>query len=283
MANWMAKGGFNTISSAYTILAMDAYASAVGEKAVADIKIKEILEKGVKDLTLPKGLFPKAVFSDKAKKVRVESTSGYPTFWQVTMAGFDRELPKKEIKEYLEVQREYRDLKGNVITGTSLGSEIEVRLKIRSIDFGWHGNVAVVDLLPGGFEVVLEKSRPVAEVQPQIRRHERSEGEEGEEEREGGEQSEAQYDQGPAWIAPIGTDASTWKPDFVDIREDRVVLFGSVGDSAQEFVYRIKATNKGTYVIPPAFAESMYNRAVRARALPGVMTVGEKDERSSGK
>ena len=55
-----------------------------------------------------------------------------------------------------------------------------------------------------------------------------------------------------------------------------MVLFGSVGDSALEFVYRIKATNKGKYVIPPAFAESMYNRAVRARTLPGTMVVEEK-------
>jgi hypothetical protein len=56
----------------------------------------------------------------------------------------------------------------------------------------------------------------------------------------------------------------------------RVVLFGSVSDSAREFVYRIKATNKGKYVVPPAFAESMYNRAIRARTLPGTMVVEEK-------
>ena len=86
-------------------------------------------------------------------------------------------------------------------------------------------------------------------------------------------------DRRPALVAPIGTDASTWQPDFVDIREDRVVLFGSVGDSAQEFVYRIKATNKGKYTIPPAFAESMYDRAVRARTVPDVMVVEDRMDR----
>src|SRR5574341_1504385 len=278
MVKWITKGSFNTISSAYTILAMDAYAAAVGEKATADIKVKEILEKGMKELALPKGLFPKASFSDKAKKVRVESASGYPTFWQVTMAGFDKDLPKKEIKEYLEVQREYRDLKGNVITATALGSEIEVHVKMRSVKSGYHSNVAIVDLLPGGFEVVLDKSRPAASEQPQVQRQEQPEGEEG----EGEEGEDVMHDEGPGWVSPIGTDASTWKPDFVDIREDRVVLFGSVGDSAQEFVYRIKATNKGKYTIPPAFAESMYDRSVRARTLPGTMVVEEKkkEERS---
>ena len=45
MVKRLSSGSFNTISSAYTILAMDAYAAAVGEKAAAEIKVKEILEK----------------------------------------------------------------------------------------------------------------------------------------------------------------------------------------------------------------------------------------------
>jgi hypothetical protein len=269
IVNGISDNSFNTITSAYAILAMDAYAEAVGEKALAEINFKEILEKAVKDLAKPKGLFPKVAFSGEAKKVRIESTSGYPTFYQVTMAGFDKTLPQKEIKEGLEVQREYRDLKGNVITSTALGSEIEVHFKMRSVKSGYHSNVAIVDLLPGGFDVVIEKSRPASKpVQVQER------GEEGE--GDGGEGWSGESRSSKKWDSPIGTAASTWQPDFVDIREDRVVLFGSVGDSAQEFVYRIKATNKGKYVIPPAFAESMYNRAVRARTLSGTMVVEEK-------
>jgi len=257
IVNGISNNSFNTITSAYAILAMDAYAEAVGEKAVAEIRIKEILAKGMKDLALPKGLFPKVGFSGEAKKVRIESGSGYPTFYQVTMAGFDKSLPQKEIKEGIEVQREYRDLKGNVITSTVLGSEIEVHFKMRSVKSGYHSNVAIVDLLPGGFDVVIEKSRPASKsAQVQEQRSEERAG-------EGGEEQSGEQESRKRWDSPIGTAASTWQPDFVDIREDRVVLFGSVGYSAQEFVYRIKATNKGKYVIPPAFAESMYNRAVR--------------------
>ena len=283
MVKGISSGSFNTISSAYTILAMDAYITAVGEKAAGDIKVKEILEKGIKDLALPKGIFPKVAFSDQARKVRVESMSGYPTYYQVTMAGFDKEPPKKEIKDRIEVQREYRDLKGNVITSIPIGSEVAVHVKMRSVDSGYHCNVAVVDLLPGGFEVVIEKSRPAiklqepAQEQPKNKkRQEQSEGEGEEGEGEGEGEVDGEAHDGPAWVSPIGMDGSTWQPDFVDIREDRVVLFGSVGESAQEFVYKIKATNKGTFTIPPAFAESMYNRAVRARTLPGTMIVEDK-------
>lgn len=277
IVNGISDNSFNTITSAYAILAMDAYAEAVGEKALAEINFREVLEKAVKDLAKPKGLFPKVAFSGEARKVRIESTSGYPTFYQVTMAGFDKTLPQKEIKEGIEVQREYRDLKGNVITSTALGSEIEVHFKMRSVKSGYHSNVAIVDLLPGGFDVVIEKSRPASKpTQAQEQRSEEGEG-------EGGEGRSGESGSRKKWDSPIGTNASTWQPDFVDIREDRVVLFGSVGDSAQEFVYRIKATNNGKYVIPPAFAESMYNRAVRARTLPGTMMVEEKKNQNQPK
>ena len=138
---------------------MDAYASAVGEKAVAEIKIKEILDKETRTLAVPKGLFPKVAFTGEAKKVRVESKSDYPTFYQVTSAGYDKGLPDKEIKDRIEIQREYRDLKGNVITSVPLGSEIMVRLRMRSVPpNGYFSNMAVVELLPGGFEVVMDKT-----------------------------------------------------------------------------------------------------------------------------
>ncbi len=54
------------------------------------------------------------------------------------------------------------------------------------------------------------------------------------------------------------------------------MLFGPVGSKAQEFVYRVKATNKGTFSVPPVYAECMYDHTVKARALPGTITVEEK-------
>jgi hypothetical protein len=148
--------------------------------------------------------------------------------------------------------------------------------------------VAIVDLLPGGFEVVLEKSRRTAEqIEPRqsISRERSPEQEEGESEGEAEERESIDNESDAHWDSPIGTDRSTWSPEFVDLREDRVVLFGAVGPSAQEFVYRIKATNKGKYVVPPAFAESMYDRSVWARTLAGTMVVEEKkaDEKQQAK
>ncbi len=265
----VSKETYNTISSAYVILAMDAYAEAIGTNAVTDIKIKEILPAGARDLALPKGLFPKVSLSDQAQKVRVESASKYPTFYHVTQAGYDKAIPNKELKDHFEVQREYRDLKGAVITNTTIGSELEVHVKVRSVNSRTYYNVAVVDLLPGGFEVVIEKSRPAMEsVRSQVQADEEYE--------EGYEPEEDVRDEEERWMPPIGTGQSTWSPEFIDIREDRIVFFGTVGPKLKEFVYRIKATNKGTFTVPSLYGECMYDRTVKARALPGTITVDGK-------
>ena len=72
-----------------------------------------------------------------------------------------------------------------------------------------------------------------------------------------------------AWRAPIGLASSTWKPEYADIREDRVVIYGTATTDVREFVYRIKATNAGHYIVPPAYGESLYDRSVQARSAGG--------------
>jgi uncharacterized protein YfaS (alpha-2-macroglobulin family) len=54
---------------------------------------------------------------------------------------------------------------------------------------------------------------------------------------------------------------------YADPREDRVVFYGFLTRGVQEVVYRIKATNVGSYAIPPAYGEAMYDRSVAARSI----------------
>jgi alpha-2-macroglobulin len=274
-------GGFSTLSAAYAILAFDAYAQAAGAAAhQVDASVTELLGDGkARPLGLPGGLFPRGAFTPEARALRIASTGPLPVFWQAVEAGFDVSAPTAEVKNQLEVYRELRGRDGKVVTSAKLGEELEVHLRLRSLE-RWHANVAVVDLLPGGFEPVLE-DRPVREVggdqggdvQP---------GEEGEEGAESDAPASGRPPPMPATPAtvgalPVGLESSTWHPDYADVREDRVVLYGTVGPEAREFVYRVKATNRGTFVLPPAFAESMYDRKVRARGLPAQVKVGQGD------
>ena len=57
------------------------------------------------------------------------------------------------------------------------------------------------------------------------------------------------------------------------MREDRVVFYVAANREVQEIVYRIKATNVGSYNVPPAYGEAMYDRSVVARSAAGKLTV----------
>lgn len=55
-----------------------------------------------------------------------------------------------------------------------------------------------------------------------------------------------------------------WSPTHYELREDRIISYGDVGSESNTFVYQLKAVNAGTYQIPPAYAESMYDRSIKA-------------------
>ena len=256
---------YNTLSSAYTLLALDAYATATGKEAAGKFSIIEMLANGSKkQLKLPEGVMPRVDFSHDAKKLKFASGSDYLAYTVLNQSGFDRKLPDKEIKQKIEVFREYQDANGKPVTSVKLGDEVEVHLSIRAIGKYSLQNVAIVDMLPGGFEIVPESR---ADQSTAMANYEPNDGEDG---------GDSKGDSGSDWVSPIGTAKSNWHPSYADVREDRVVLYGSVDNSAQLFVYRIKATNAGTYTVPPTFAEGMYNRGVLARAVGGKITVEGK-------
>src|SRR6185436_19999480 len=109
--------------------------------------------------------------------------------------------------------------------------EIEVRLKFRALNRKAIDNAALVDLLPGGFDLVLNPVKTTSE---------EGEGDEKQNTR-GNNGRGANEGEGQKWRAPIGTTRSTWRPDYADLREDRVVLYGTVNAEFQDFAYRIKA------------------------------------------
>ncbi|MOA52463.1 hypothetical protein D3C78_1757660 [compost metagenome] len=46
-----------------------------------------------------------------------------------------------------------------------------------------------------------------------------------------------------------------------------MIIYGSASTDVQEFVYQIKATNTGSFIIPPAYGEAMYDREVQAMSV----------------
>ncbi len=254
----ISAGRYNTLSSAYALLGFDAYANVAGEKALAKMGISAINQQGkISALNLPANIAPMVNIAPDTARLSFKGPSGLLLFYAVTESGFDMKVPTTELKQGLEVYREYTDDKGVLLKSIKMGDEVTVHIKMRAIE-GSYDDVAIVDMLPGGFEPVLQAA--VSETHTSIAQA--GEGEEG---------TAPEQFQSQSWTSPLGI--SGWQPTYADIREDRVVFYGAVSTTITEFTYKIKATNSGQFVVPPAYAESMYNRLLKARSLPSSLTV----------
>lgn len=252
------RGWYTTLSSAQTILALDAYGAQAGSDKLA---LNALFKDGtVKPLSQQAGALVRAAFDAAATGLRVDNGADAHAWYAVTVAGYDRAPPQTELKQGLEILREYTDTDGKAVTSATLGQEIDVHLKIRATEVDSIGNVALVDLLPGGFEVVQNPPPAPAE----------------DTNTDGNANADNAAAQQPAWHSPIGVTGSNWALEYADVREDRVVLYGTASRSVNEFVYRIRATNAGTFVVPPAYGEAMYDRTVQARSLGTKIEVKKK-------
>ncbi|MCQ2443896.1 MAG: BatD family protein, partial [Mailhella sp.] len=59
---------------------------------------------------------------------------------------------------------------------------------------------------------------------------------------------------------------------FADRREDRTLIFAGIGKSFT-YTYKIRAVTRGTFTVPSATCEAMYDRTRRARTAAGTITV----------
>ncbi len=227
---------YNTVSSAEAILALDAYGRAMKQSFLSSsLEIDQVAGTTTKKLDLAPGFYPEATFDRDTEALVFKQAPGQSSllpglFYQVSESGFDQTTVTQPMSDGLEVSREYRDKDDKPTTTAKLGEELTVVLRARSTDNQQLANVAIEDLLPGGFEIVEESVHTGA--------------------------------------------CDYWSGiDYVDVREDRMLAFGSIGVTETEIKYRIKATNLGTYTIPPPQAEAMYHQKVRARGVSGTLTV----------
>jgi uncharacterized repeat protein (TIGR01451 family) len=236
LARPIMDGEYTTLSAAQAVLALDDYARAVGKAntALMNMTIDEVSGTTSQPVELSSGLYPTGSFGPDTGALIFHqpqhSQIGLPgLFYQITQAGFDHAPAATAISEGMEISREYRDKADHPATTVKLGDELNVVLRVRGIANRDITNVAVLDLLPGGFEVVSESIQ-------------------------------------------TGT-CRYGAMDYADVHEDRVAVFGTVNNDETTITYRIKATNKGTYAVPPPQAEAMYHLKIRARGVSGQLTV----------
>jgi uncharacterized protein YfaS (alpha-2-macroglobulin family) len=238
---------YNTLSSALLTLAFDAYATSVAANGLDGFAVTESANGKEAPLELHGHLILRGNYSGDSKSLRIRNDTGLTGFFSVTNAGFDRTPPRDVMHEGMEILREYLDAEGQPVRSVKTGDEIMVRLRMRAIELNYIPNVALTDLLPGGFEPVL-RSAPAADT------------------------GASEHTAAAAPFDRFGN-SGDWRPEFADVRDDRIVLYGTLTKNLAEYTYRIRATNAGTFFVPPSYAESMYDRKLRARAAAGRITV----------
>jgi hypothetical protein len=226
------EGRFNTLSAAYAVLALKSYSQHLA-KGGPVLGLSEISTENRETPLRSEGgpLRQRARFSAQASLLRFTArpqTRGLGAYYQVIEAGYDANLPSEPVSDGLEIYREFVDDRSAPTITARLGEPITVRLRIRSLGDRGVSNVAIVDLLPGGFEIASGSLQP-------------------------------------------GVGSAGF--DYVEVREDRAIFFGSVGPRVREVTYKLTPTNRGDFIVPPAFAESMYEPSVKARARASRITV----------
>jgi uncharacterized protein YfaS (alpha-2-macroglobulin family) len=234
----------NSLSAAYTLLALDAFAKGAGP--AARLAMAEVAKDGaLRQLQLPAGAIPRVRISENAAQVQFSKQGTSPAYFSIDESGFDRRPPTNEVTRGIEIVREFVDDKGAAVSRVTVGQEFFVRLRLRALNRERVDQIAVVDLFPGGVESVVELQPAPADtsnagVDPALIRQ-----------------------RAAAAALPVGVPAkSDWVPYHLDVRDDRLVLYGYATRNISTFVYRVRATNAGTYQTPPAFAEGMYDRTV---------------------
>jgi uncharacterized protein YfaS (alpha-2-macroglobulin family) len=233
IAGPIGRGDFNTLSAAYAVIALKSYSQHLAMNP-PELSITEIAKYKRETVLNSSGrLIRRVDFSETAVALRFGAKpqiSGPGAYFQMIETGFDSKLPDKKIADGIEVWREIVDESGGAVSGARLGEPLTVRIKIRSLNRSQISNVAIEDLLPGGFEIVGSSLHP-------------------------------------------GTGSQGC--DYVEVREDRAVFFTDIGENVKTITYQIKPCNRGEFVVPPVFAESMYDRAIKARGLSGQIRVIE--------
>jgi hypothetical protein len=144
--------------------------------------------------------------------------------------------------EGLTLSRRYRKLEGDGVNlqggeSVKLADLLYVEVELKNTTRERIQNIALVDRLPAGWEIENARLGRGGQVE---------------------------------W-APS---EEQWSADYVNIRDDRVEVFGSLeAGETKKVVYAVRAVTAGRFTLPPVEAEAMYDPRVWARQPGGTVEV----------
>lgn len=218
---------FNTLSCSYMTLALKAYSNLARSTGV-EVSILGIVNGKPAKLAGPSQGIIRSEFGPTTTAIRFErkqkGSGDIGAFYQVVEQGYDAGKPTGPERSGLEISRELTPLHKDVPPRP--GDPVDVVLRVRNVSGKNLSSLAVVDLLPAGFEVLAGDLK-----------------------------------------SGSGTVVGT---EFVELREDRTLFFLGIAANAEWSVkYRMKAVCSGSFAVPTALVEDMYDRGLHGVSTPG--------------
>ncbi|MYB93260.1 alpha-2-macroglobulin family protein [Candidatus Poribacteria bacterium] len=165
-------------------------------------------------------------------QLNIEGEGSCYYYWSAF--GIQRDSFIEEYERELQVRRRYFNKDGEELTGTFVHGDLIVsEITVKALTANLE-NVVVVDMLPTGFEI---------------------------------ENPRLESRAGIPWLKAQG-----FKPDYIDIRDDRLIFFGTFPRQRErKFYYALRAVTPGEFTLPPIAAEAMYDPT--KSAVTGSMSI----------
>lgn len=223
LAAAIAEHRYNTFSASYTLLALGAWQHAARTSDAAPLRIAARIQDQSRTLAKSRQSAVRAEVPLDASRLRFTGADDTRLFYTTTRSGYRAQPPEQAVADGVRIIREYLNAEGEVVTQATQGSTLTVRIRVRALSGQRLSDVAIVALLPGGFEVQRDSLR-------------------------GGQGG---------------------RVDYIDIREDRVVLYTSVGSEVRTFTWRVQVTGEGSFTVPPVYADPLYAPGLKAVSEAG--------------
>jgi hypothetical protein len=268
----------NTYSSSYLLMSLDTLMKQSGGASLEKLTIKAIkADKTETNLQFGVNKQKKIDFENSIVGVSLSNTNPAPQLLSYVQAGYDTSDRMVEKTDGIEISRTLVDDTGKAVTNTDIGNELTVKIRART-NLKKYSSILISDLLPAGFEVVLNSVRK-NKLEPESANDvSPSESESPAESGEGDEGASfwpwhlminRAYAESIVPLAHIPNMAT----DLIDVREDRVNIYVSLDQDMKEYSYKIKAISKGKFVVPGIYARGLYRTDLTGQGASGLIEV----------
>ncbi len=277
MITEVSKQSLNTFSSSYLLMSLDSILKQNALPGKLDaMKITTTDDNKIEKQIDFKDLKSKRIdFVESFSRISIANKNTNPILLSYVQAGFDQQSIMKQKYSGIEISRTYTLASQASINKVDIGTEINVSIRART-NLEKESSILITDLIPAGFEVVLnsirknEISNSDAEIQNPS--DEPMDQNDSSESTEGANNWPVNLLLNRAWAKDTSSIAILW-PKLVDVREDRVNLYVQLNRDMKEFTYKMKAIAKGRYLVPGIYAKGLYRTSLTGQSDSGQIEV----------